>query len=428
VIHHPVLDQAASAGIKLGLERVRSFLAFLGEPHRAYPTIHIGGTNGKGSVSSMVTAALVDAGYRVGTNISPHLEDVNERIQLDGVPVDDASFVEALEHLDRARWEWARGLQDAGIPLTYFELLTVLAMHIFAQRGVDVAVFEVGLGGRLDATNVIQPVATAVTSIGLDHTDVLGDTLALIAAEKAGILKRGASVVLGALPPEAREVLELRARALDLTLWRPGRELMREQRGGRWSLRGPDGGLNDVKLTLRGDHQGGNALVALGLLQSLRRQGFHIPDGAIRSGLERATIAGRIETLAPGVIADGCHNPQGAEAFARWLADQPRPASRILLFGMSHDRDPRPVIGPLLSLVDEVVLTRCAHPKASEPSALGALLEDVDAVLSDGGPIEEALPEVLTDADEVIVAGSLYLVGAARSLLRSGAVQRPRSS
>ncbi len=422
MIHHPVLDQLAKSGVRLGLERVRSFLAFLDEPNKAYPAVHIGGTNGKGSTVAFVTQILIDSGYRVGTNYSPHLEAVNERIQINGIPLDDPNLLEAIEGHDKLRWEWAHQQRLTGVPLTYFEFVTTLAMAAFAHRGVDVAVFEVGMGGRLDATNLVSPVVTAVTSISLDHTEALGDTVAKIAAEKAGIFKRGIPVVMGPMPTNAREVIEKHGAALGCKVVKPGREMTREYRQGMWTLRGPSGSLRDLKLGLEGDHQGSNALVALGIAHQLRQSGFHIPDSAIRSGLENAYIPGRIERLAPGLVADGCHNEAGAKALARWLDAQPRPSNRIALLGVSHNRDPNVILKPLLPHIDEVVTVRCNHPKMSDPTAVAIALEDLDVLLAEGGDIDEILPEVYREADETLVVGSLFLAGAARSIVRNGGI------
>jgi dihydrofolate synthase/folylpolyglutamate synthase len=420
---HPVLSRLAGKGIRLGLASTRNFLAALGEPHLAAPVVHVAGTNGKGSVCTMVTSALVRAGYRVGTYTSPHLEHVNERFRIDGVPVDDVSLSEAIEALDRKRVDWGRqqGMPEA--PLTYFEFVTVLAFQLFADRGVDVMVIEVGLGGRLDATNVVSPVVTAVTSIGLDHQDRLGDTLGAIAAEKAGIFKRGVPVVLGPTKPEARGVLVGRATQLGCPLWQPGTHLQRERRRDGWMVRTPSGVVGPMQLAMRGTHQGANASVAVGILHFLRAVGFVMDDEAIREGVATAVIAGRVEEVAPGLVVDGAHNIDGAEALARWLAERPRPELRILLFGIGAERDPMALLTPLLPHVDEVVLTRCAHPKARSPREIAdALPEELDVTLSDGGDIEECLAEVYAEADETLVAGSLYLVGAVRSLVAEGAL------
>jgi dihydrofolate synthase / folylpolyglutamate synthase len=420
---HPVLDQLANAGVKLGIERIGSFLLELGEPHRAAPVVHVAGTNGKGSVCAFVTGALVAAGYRVGTTISPHLEEVNERVLIDGVPVDDATLAEAIEVVDRARWDWARKFGISGIPLTYFEFLIAVAFYVFAHRRVQVGVVEVGMGGRLDATNVVHPAVCAIPHIGLDHQAELGGTVAAIAGEKAGILKRGAPAVIGALPPEAREVFERVAQRLGVTLWKPGTHLRKEQRrDGRWSFATPGGSLADVTLGLEGPHQGNNALVAFGALVQLRQQGFHLPDEAIRTGFARAYIGGRLETLLPGLVVDGAHNEDGSKALAAHLQARPRKGTRILLFGMNTGRDPKSVLAPLLPHVDEVVTTAGDHPSARDPMELATYLQELDVVLSAGGRLDEVLPEVYAEADETLVAGSLYLVGAVKALVRAGAL------
>ncbi len=425
MIHHPVLDQLSAHGVKLGLDRVKSFLAYLGEPHRAVPVVHVAGTNGKGSVCTYVTSALVAAGYRVGTNLSPHLEAVNERIRFDGFPVDDARLSDAIEAMDRERMDWAQSVGFEEVPLTYFEFLTVLALKMFAESPVDVAVVEVGMGGRLDATNVVEPVVCAIPTIGFDHMAELGDTLALIAGEKAGILKRGIPVVTGPLPTEAREVIENRAKQLGCALWKPGPDMTKELRKTGWQFRTPAGSLADVKLGMDGLHQGANGLVAVGVLHQLRKRGFHVPDEAIRKGLETGVLPGRLEWLAPRLVVDGAHNADGANALAAWLASRPKPKNRILLLGMGMERDPKSIVGPLVKHFDEIVTTRCAHYKARDASQLALALEGIDVTLSDGGPIEQALPEVYAEADEVVVAGSLYLVGAVRTLVRDGALEVP---
>jgi dihydrofolate synthase/folylpolyglutamate synthase len=425
VIHHPILDRLSQHGVKLGVERMASFLAHVGDPHLAYPVIHIGGTNGKGSTSMMVSSALAQAGYRVGTNLSPHLEQVNERIRLDTVPMTDSALAAALEGLDRHRQDWSRAQGDERPLLTYFEFLTALSFYVFAQEPVDVGVIEVGLGGRLDATNVVRPVVTSIVTVGMDHEAELGNSLGAIAGEKAGIFKRGVPAVVGLLPDEARDVVELRARTLQCELWRAGAHLRREWRRERWSFSTPGGNLADVSLPLRGDHMGHNAMVAVGILHRLRNLGFHLPDDAIRRGLETVDFSGRLEQLAPGLVADGAHNVDGAKALATWLSRQPRPKRRILLFGMGQGRDPVEIVAPLLAHVDEVVTTRCAHPKAREPMDLAEDLQGHtgEVPLAAGADIDTDLAQIYVEADETIVAGSLYLAGAARSLVRAGKLE-----
>ncbi|MFT5460612.1 MAG: dihydrofolate synthase/folylpolyglutamate synthase [Myxococcota bacterium] len=420
---HPVLEGLAAAGVRLGLDRIRQFLTAMGEPHQQYPVVHVAGTNGKGSTCAYVTEALVAAGYRVGTFTSPHLEHVNERVRFDGIPVDDGSLVAAIESVDRARWDFARTVGISEQPLTYFEMMTAVAFQLFAERRVDVAVVEVGLGGRLDATNVVKPVVCAITHVGMDHMDVLGDTVEAIAAEKAGIIERGVPVVVGAMRPAARAVIENIARRRDAPLWVPGAHLRRELRRDGWVLATPMGVLEGVQLQMPGLHQGANALVALGVLHRLRELGFLVDDEAITVGLSRARLSGRIERPVPGLVVDGAHNVDGAAALSLWLGAQPRPASRILLFGHNQDRDPVATILPLLAHVDEVVTTRCAHPKARDPMDLALALQDLDVTLSAGGNIDDTLAEIYQEADETVVAGSLYLAGAVSSLLRDGLLE-----
>ena len=419
---HPVFDVLANRGIRLGLDRVRALLTALGEPHRQAPVVHVAGTNGKGSTCMFVTSALVQAGYRVGTTLSPHIEELNERIRFDGVPVDDPTLASAIESLEREVAEWASTMGIKDSPLTYFEFATVLAFRMFAEAAVDVVVVEVGMGGRLDATNVVSPQVCAITSIGMDHVEHLGATLALIAGEKAGILKRGVPVVIGVLPQEAREVVEARAKSIAAPLWRPGADMVREQRKDLWSFRTPAGSIANARLGLDGVHQGTNALVALGVLHRLRQQGFHVPDEAILAGFASVTFSGRIETLLPGLIVDGAHNEDGAKALAAWLQTRPRPKSRILIFGQGFERDPGPIVAPLLPFFDEVVTASCQHPKARDAASLALILEGKVPNLSEGGPIEDVLPEIYREADETIVTGSLFLAGAARSMVRAGAL------
>lgn len=424
MITHPVLSRLAMSGIRLGLDRVTEFLSVLGEPHLRYAVVHVGGTNGKGSTVAMVARSLEAAGYRVGANHSPHTSAINERIWIDGRPIDDALLEECIGEVERARNSWAATANLEGEPLTYFEMITCVAFLAFARAGVDVAVIEVGLGGRLDATNVVQPVVTAVTNIGLDHMDKLGDTFAAIAKEKAGIFKKGVPAVIGPMEPSATEVFQRHARVLDIELWKPGRELRRSFVKGAWDLMTPDGELR-VELGLQGDHQGANASVALAILHLLRRQGFPVGDDAILEGFAKAWLPGRCEEVLPGLIVDGAHNRAGAEALARVLARRERPEVRILVWGMGEGREPLPIVEPLLPYVDELVTTSCAHPKAREPYDLAVQLQDADVVLAAGGPIEETLPEVWWEADEVVVAGSLYLAGAVRDLVADGVLEEP---
>lgn len=408
---HPVVDRLAFAGVKLGLERMRAFLATLGEPHLAVPVVHIGGTNGKGSVATMVTEALVAAGLRVGTTTSPHLVSLNERFALNGQPIGDTRLRAVLEAVERARQDWVRSEGLGPDALTAYELLTAAAFVWFAEEQVDVAVVEVGLGGRLDASNVVAPVVTAITSIGMDHTEQLGPTLEAIAAEKAGIVKPGVPLVLGPIAQGPADVLARAAALTDAPLWRSGAHLRRERRADGWRVQTPRGEVGPVALAMPGAHQGANAAVAVGVLHRLAELGFPISDAAIVQGLARAKVGARVERIDDRLVVDGAHNVEGATALAAWLAEQPRRSPRILVFGMSEGRPPRDVLTPLLPHVDEVALVTFDHPKALTTAQLAAALGDVTVAMSDAGEVRSAWEELDADAEELVVAGSLYLAG-----------------
>ncbi|MBX2803848.1 MAG: bifunctional folylpolyglutamate synthase/dihydrofolate synthase [Myxococcales bacterium] len=419
MIRHPALDRAARLGVRLGLDKVRTFLTVLGEPHLCAPAVHVAGTNGKGSVCSFVTQILIRAGLRVGTTLSPHVQQLNERVQIDGQPVGDAELTELLEHIERARRQWAA---DAGLDeqsLTYFEMAICAAFLGFARNAVDVQVVEVGLGGRLDATNVVSPVVCAVPHIGLDHQAILGDSLGQIAAEKAGIFEAGVPVVLGPVVPEAKQVLLRAAQQLDCPVWAPPTLRKEVRRDGTVRLYTPLGSVGPLRLGLQGAHQASNALVALGVAHRLREAGFPLSDEAIEEGLRHATAPCRLERIVAGVVLDGAHNPDGAKVLATWLAKQPAVSHRTLLFGMGSERDPVALVQPLVDHVDAIVTTRCSHPRARDPEDLADALRDVHADVRAGGAIEQALPEVMEQSDETVVTGSLFVAGAARSLLSS---------
>ncbi len=425
---HPVLDHAAMFGVRLGLDRMRQFLGLLGEPHLAAPAVHVAGTNGKGSVCAMVTASLVRAGYRVGTTMSPHVEALNERVSIDGEPVDDGELGEALDRVARARDEFAASTGADDSVLTYFELVTAAAFHVFARRRVDVQVVEVGLGGRLDATNVVSPVCTAVVSLGLDHTAQLGPDIPSIAGEKAGILKSGVPVVVGPLPADGRAVVDAVAERLGAPLWGPPALRGETRPDGTVLLGTPDGSLGPLRLGLRGPHQSGNAMVALGVVHQLRRHGFAIDDEAVTAGLREAHVPARLERPAPGLLIDGAHNPDAAVQLARFLEQETEPGGRTLLLGMGRERDPRLFVEPLAPFVDAIVTTQGRHPRARDPESLAHAIAGLHPSITVGGPIEDALPDVVARATLTVVTGSLYVAGAARALVRAGVLDSTGSS
>lgn len=409
---HPRLELAASHGVKLGLERVRDLLTWMGSPHLGRHTVHVAGTNGKGSTCAMTTACLVAAGHRVGTFLSPHLVDVNERILVDGRPVDDDLLSEALDAAAEASAAFASAHGRPDDPLTYFELTLVAAWWIFERMGVEVQVIEVGIGGRLDATNVVEPTVAAIVSVGMDHVEVLGPDLASIAREKAGILKPGRPGVVGSLPPEAARVVRRVSEEVGASL-DPAPGALGWEGGvgeGRGVLCGPDGERRPVSLGLAGRHQTENAKVVLGIVSHLRDQGLSVPVSAVAEGLERARLAGRLMEVRRGWWVDGAHNPEGASALAAALKSGVGPSRPVLVFGCGRERDPVALVAPLRDQISSVLAVQAAHPAARSADEVAAHLAGLELPVTVGGRIQEVWAS-LAGREPLLFAGSLYLIG-----------------
>lgn len=421
MIEHPILASLSQAGMRMGLARMRSFMAWLGNPHLAYPTIHVGGTNGKGSVCRMVGAMLEAQGYKVGITTSPHIQQVNERIRIGATPISDAAFSALVERVDAARREWAAKElpPDEPYPLTYFEFLVAAAFLHFADERVDIAVIEVGMGGRLDATNVVSPLVSAIVTVGLDHTEHLGADHASIAGEKAGILKPGVPAVLGPLPHVAMAVIRSVAVERGAPLSMFGEDYRASGEPGGFDFWGDGRVREGLRLAIAGDHQVVNAAVALRIVDRLPRA-LRVEEDAIRAGLWAARNRGRLEWLAPDLLVDGAHNPDGATVLANYLARLPRDRKRTLLLGAGTDKDVRGVAWALAPQVDRVYTTACAHRMARSPGDVAVQLEGLPVPVIPAGPLETALPLARAGGGLVIVAGSLYLVGAVRDLAGIG--------
>ena len=377
--------------------------------------VHVAGTNGKGSVCAMLDAVLSAEGLRVGRFTSPHLQHVNERIRVGGQPIGDPQLSQLLEQVEATAADFVHELPEGASPLTYFELVTVAGLLHFARSELDLCVIEVGLGGRLDATNVVDPRVCAVSSISLDHTDRLGHDLGAIAFEKAGIIKAGVPVVVGRLPKVASSVIRSVAADREAPVRFLGEDFDTEGQTEDFNWCGRDG-LEGLRLALPGQHQVDNAGVALGVIEELREQGFEISDRAIRAGLATTRHPGRLEWMAPDLLVDGAHNAEGAQALSAYLGSLPRDRPRTLLLGSSDDKDVRSVASALGAQVDRVFTTRCAHHRACEPGAVAAELVDLGLPVMPAGPIEDALP-MARDGSLVIVAGSLFLAGAVRDIV-----------
>jgi len=414
--------------VNLGLERVERMLDRLGRPERAFPSIHIAGTNGKGSTAAMVEAGLRAAGLRTGLYTSPHLVRVNERIRIDGREISDEEFGAAFEPV-RAAVEGmlAEGTLDHP---TFFECVTALAFSRFRQARVDYAVVEVGLGGRLDATNVLQPRVSVVTPIDFDHESYLGRGAAAISAEKAGILKPGAPAVFARQRPEAAGALQDRARQLGIPVVYAGWPEGSGGSGAAWDAEqvthrdgyycfvaaGPAGARLRVELSLAGEHQVVNALAAIATLNVLG-----VEAAAIETGLRQTRWPGRLERVAeqPLVLLDGAHNPGGARALARYLEQHHRGRRVWLIYSAARDKAIDEVAGVLFPLAEHVLLTPLTQPRALSAPALLDLVGHHHPRARAVSSLVEAWKLARASAaptDIILVTGSLYLVGEFKAL------------
>ncbi len=418
-------------GIKLGLENISRLCAALGHPERSFISLHVAGTNGKGSVTAMAHAGLVAAGLRAARFTSPHLVDLTERFVIGTDPV-DARLLDtvATDVLDCADGLIRSG--DLQVHPTFFEATTAIAFELFRRANVEAAVIEVGLGGRCDSTNVVPAAAGAITSIALDHQELLGDSLAAIAFEKAGIIKPGMAVVTGALPPEARTVIAgvaagLGARVTDALA---GTRLDSTVHDGRATItvETPVDRYGPLTLALRGDHQVGNALIAMRLLECARAAGLAIPRAAIERGVTDVDWPGRLEQLDVGggarVLLDAAHNEEGARALASYL-ERWHPERPALVLGVMRDKDVSAIVESLLPAVSSVITTAANSPRAVPAHELAARVAAAGAaqVEAEPDPIA-AVEQALSMSQTVCVAGSVFLVGAVRGSLRRRAILR----
>jgi dihydrofolate synthase/folylpolyglutamate synthase len=413
-------------GVKLGLDNIRVLLRTLGDPHLAFPSIHVAGTNGKGSVCAMLDAVLRADGRRVGLYTSPHLVDVRERIRVDGRMIGRPEFGRLLG-LIRAAIEdlMAAGRLDAHP--TYFEVLTTLALLHFAARKVDIAVLEVGMGGRFDATNIVIPLVSVITSISLDHREHLGDTLGAIAFEKAGIFKPGVPVVCGPDRGPALKVIKARAAELEAP-FRPvfgrGRELLaaKDPAGMRFRYT-VEGEAYEFVPGLRGEHQGLNAATAIAVLRELDRLGRGPARKAVIEGIEAVRWEGRLEIVGrrPTVLLDGAHNEDGAKALARYVRDEIR-GPLVLVFAMMKDKAVRRSARHLFPPARRVILTSIPFARAEKPETILRALPEFKrktVIEPDLGRALALARRLAGPAGTVLVAGSLYLVGEVKKRISS---------
>jgi len=415
------LDQLQFFKIKLGLDSMEAFLDRVGHPQRGLASIHVAGTNGKGSVSSALLSVLSRAGYRVGLYTSPHLSSVRERFRINDAFIPEADFAGVASQI--------RAVIGNG-QITYFEFTTALALLWFAQEKVDLAILEVGMGGRLDATNVVTPLAGVITNVTMDHEAYLGDTLEAVAGEKAGIIKPNVPLVSAVADDVSRVVVEKTCAEKGAPLYLLGRDFaMHSDVAGSWEYDGLGGDrrLAGLRCNLIGRHQADNMAVVLAICDLLQAR-YPVPEAAIREGLATVRWPGRLESFVVQrdgeerrFLLDGAHNPAGVESLVAALRDDFTCRNLVMVWGSMADKDLAGTLAQVAPLADTLILTRPAGERAATAAQLlaqvpsfcqGKAVQTVDVREALNRAWELAGPE-----DLVCIAGSLYLVGAARQEL-----------
>jgi dihydrofolate synthase/folylpolyglutamate synthase len=397
-------------GIKFGLSKTSNLLKAFGDPHKGRKYVHIAGTNGKGSVAAFLASILKEAGLKVGLYTSPHLVRFTERFRINDeeIPRERAARLIA-EVRDAFRQEE---------PPTFFEAITAMALIYFAREKTDIAIMEVGMGGRLDATNVITPVVSAITNISMEHQFYLGSRLLDIAGEKGGIIKRGVGVVTGATQPPVIRLFESIAREKKAPLWRVGREIRYRNTASGFHYYGMRRRLNHLSLGLKGVPQPRNAALALGLVERLEDDGFEISSGDIKEGLKTVIWSGRMQHFSesPAVLLDGAHNPAAIRVLARSIKEGFKYRRLILVFGVMEDKEIGRLLDGIVPISDYVIYTRPVYSRAADPAILMAKA----ARFGKPGVVIPFLTDALISAigmadreDLIVVSGSLFTVGEA---------------
>ncbi len=419
----------------LRLERIQALLARIGNPERSFKSVHVGGTSGKGSTCYLISSILTAAGYKTGLHVSPHLEYIGERMQINGVAITENDFAELVSWIQPFIEEIGM-TSGLGKP-TYFEVLVALAFEYFRRSGVEIAIVEVGLGGERDATNVLAPLVAVLTNVDLDHTEILGNTVEKIARDKAGIIKQNMRVISAAKQPSVRAIIEKRCREKNVSLMLIGREVTysvntSDSHHSRFSLATPKKNYTDLTISLLGRHQIENAACAVAAVEALEEAGIAIPYAALHQGLAVCRVPGRMEVISrsPLIILDGAHNP----AKMRALIDAIReifPDKKIsCIFGAKTGKDVAGMLALLAPLVvhfeftQSSTVTDTGKSTGMDPETIANLLPILKGSVAPNtctASLREALEKAratLADDGLLLVTGSLYVVGEVRTLLR----------
>jgi dihydrofolate synthase/folylpolyglutamate synthase len=420
------LDQIQNLGIKFGLDNVKTILSSFNDPHTQYPSVLVAGTNGKGSVCAMMSRILLDHGLRPGLYTSPHLVTVRERIQIAQEPISKEDFSRHLTHL-REKIEDLIASKELLSPPTYFEILSCLAFLYFAEKYVDMAILEVGMGGRYDATNVVTPRVAAITTISPEHQKFLGETLSEIAAEKAGIIKPGVPLVCGVENREAQGTIRKRAEELDAPFFAvlsKDTHFHREktERNFRF-VYGLDNEIYTYSPSLLGEHQGKNAAITISVSRQLSKTWRHMEKSRIIRGIETAQWPGRLEIVSerPLVLVDGAHNEEGAKALRAYVQEF-IVSPCVLVFAVMRDKNIAGLSEILFPLAHTVILTRFPFFKAAEPEDIqrqASRFRDRIVIQPDVRQAVQTALQMVPPNGVVLAAGSLFLVGEIKKIFNS---------
>lgn len=406
-------------GMKPGLERITELCRLLGDPQKDFKSIVVGGTNGKGSTVSMISSILSESGLKCGSLFSPHIERYNERIIIDAEPISDDDLSDMTGTIKEL-------IDKSDLKPTFFEFATALAFEYFKAKKVDIAVLEIGLGGKLDAVNIASPLISVITNISFDHTDYLGSTLEEIAKEKAGIIKKGIPLLTGEEDPEIREIFSKTALGCSSPMYSAAKDFSFEKKGNRiFDYHGIDKSLKGITISLEGDHQFKNASLAMASCEILKKEyGFKISENKMSDGLKKAKISGRLENFmgAPfEIIMDGAHNEAGSKVLADYLKEKYGPEKLVLMVGILKDKDYTGILSNLKKFSKKIILVKPKIDRSWE-------IETIDKISRKDPSRFKLIPDIgeavsycmknLNPDDTLCITGSFYTLGEAKKALR----------
>jgi len=402
-------------GIKFGLTSISRILADLGNPHRTVPCVHIGGTNGKGSTAAFVSSILGQSGYKTGLYTSPHLIRFTERIKINGCEISPRNVVRLTSII--------RGAAEPLERVTFFEFVTAMAFLYFAEQTVDCAIIEVGMGGRLDATNVVNPIVSIITNISREHESFLGSTILKIANEKAGIIKRRGILLTAAQQTQVRALFRKRCRHLQASIYELGKDftLCRDNRNSI-TYRGLHHCIHHLRLGLQGEYQLDNGALALAAVEVLGQKGFVVKDSSIRRGLSAVSWPGRLETVSrsPLIILDGAHNPAAIKKLKKAILELFHYKRLLLIIGIMGDKNIRAMIHEIVPIADRIIFCKPHMDRASATATLASMVKGTRAIHTEIENVAQALSQALSEArprDLICITGSLFTVGEAKEAL-----------